>query len=95
MRGGLFPPPACEAVAPMTRLLSLLLLLGQLPVLAAEPPAPPVFDPQGRTLGPPLSERVTDYEIDARLDPTTHALTGQETITWREDRPPRYVYRLV
>ncbi|WP_052518032.1 M1 family metallopeptidase [Archangium violaceum] len=69
----------------MTRLLSLLLLLGQLPALAAESPAPaaPVFDEQGRTLGAPLSERVTDYEIDARLDPSTHALTGQETITWR------------
>ena len=66
----------------MTRLLSLLLLLGQLPALAAESPAPaaPVFDKQGRTLGAPLAERVTDYEIDARLDPTTHALTGQETL---------------
>lgn len=67
----------------MTRVLSLLLLLAQLPVLAAESPAPPVFDNQGRTLGPPLSERVTDYEIDARLDPATHTLTGQELITWR------------
>ncbi|HEX5745843.1 MAG TPA: M1 family metallopeptidase [Archangium sp.] len=69
----------------MTRLLSLLLLLGQLPALAAESPAPaaPFFDPQGRALGAPLSERVADYEIDARLDPATHALTGQETITWR------------
>ncbi|WP_375771565.1 M1 family metallopeptidase [Archangium gephyra] len=66
----------------MTRVLSLLLLV-QFPALAAEPPAPPVFDTQGRTLGPPLSERVTGYEIDARLDPATHALTGQETITWR------------
>ncbi|MCY1075378.1 M1 family metallopeptidase [Archangium lansingense] len=67
----------------MTRVLSLLLLLGQVPALAAESPAPPAFDKQGRTLGPPLSERVTDYEIDARLDPSTHALTGQETVTWR------------
>jgi hypothetical protein len=69
----------------MTRVLSLLLLLGQVPALAAEPPAvaPPVFDKQGRTLGPPLSERVVDYEIDVRLDPTTHQLTGQETVTWR------------
>ncbi|WP_158502039.1 M1 family metallopeptidase [Vitiosangium sp. GDMCC 1.1324] len=69
----------------MTRILPLLLLLGWLPALAAEPSAvaPPVFDHQGRTLGPPLSERVTDYEIDARLEPATHGLTGQETITWR------------
>ncbi len=70
---------------PMTRVLPLLLLLGAVPALAEESPAvaPPVFDHQGRTLGPPLSERVTDYEIDARLDPSTHQLTGQETITWR------------
>ncbi|WNG39281.1 M1 family metallopeptidase [Archangium violaceum] len=69
----------------MTRLLTLLLLLGQMSVHAAEAPAvaPPLFDKQGRTLGPPLSERVTDYEIDARLDPSTRRLTGQETITWR------------
>ncbi|HYO58262.1 M1 family metallopeptidase [Archangium sp.] len=69
----------------MTRVLSLLLLLGQVPALATESSAsaPPVFDEQGRPLGPPLSERVTAYEINARLDPSTHALTGQETITWR------------
>src|SRR5690349_14541334 len=69
----------------MTRVLSLLLLFGAVPALAAESPAvaPALFDNQGRTLGAPLSERVTDYEIDARLDPSTHQLTGQETITWR------------
>ena len=67
----------------MTRALLLSLLLHALPASAAQGPAPALFDAQGRTLGPPLSERVTDYAIDARLDPTTHLLTGRETVTWR------------
>ena len=62
-------------------LLSLLLPVGL--ALAEERPAPPLFDGQGRTLGPPLSERVVHYEIDARLEPSTHQLSGRETITWR------------
>lgn len=68
----------------MTRVLPLLLLLGSTLALAEASPAaaPPVFDPQGRTLGSPLAERVTDYEIDARLEPATQRLTGQETLTW-------------
>ena len=67
---------------PMTRLLLVLLLLHALPTRAADAPAPPLFDAQGHTLGPPLSERVTDYELEARLDPSTHQLTGRETIHW-------------
>jgi hypothetical protein len=72
----------------MSRLLYLL-LLSPLPALAAEPAAeptavaPPVFDAQGRVIGQPLSDRVVDYQIDARLDPATRTLTGRETITWR------------
>ena len=34
-------------------------------------------------LSPPLSPRNASYSIDARLDPETRALTGTETITWR------------
>jgi len=62
----------------------LLLLALETPGLAAGDPkvAPPHFDAQGRVIGAPLSERIANYEIDARLDPSKQQLTGRETITW-------------
>lgn len=46
-------------------------------------PAPPLFDRQGRALGAPLSERVVDYAIQARLDPAAGTLQGRERLVWR------------
>ena len=46
-------------------------------------PAPPLFDGRGRALGPPLSDRVVDYQIRARLDPAAGALEGAERLGWR------------
>ncbi len=46
-------------------------------------PAPPLFDRHGRSVGAPLSDRVVDYAIEARLDPITGTLDGREQLTWR------------
>ena len=41
-----------------------------------------------------LSERVVDYQIEARLDPDKHTIDGRERLTWRNrsDREVRSVY---
>jgi len=43
---------------------------------------------------PTLSDRVVDYQIEARLDPDKHTIDGRERLTWRNrsDREVRAVY---
>ena len=38
---------------------------------------------QTGSVAPPLSPRNANYSIDARLDTSTHTLTGSERVTWR------------
>jgi hypothetical protein len=45
--------------------------------------APPFFDEQGRSIGAPLSNRVVQYQIDAKLDPVANTVTGSEQLVWR------------
>src|SRR5437667_3640358 len=40
-------------------------------------------NPTGGAIAPPLSPRNASYTIAATLDPSTHTITGTETIAWR------------
>ena len=44
-------------------------------------PAPARFDPEGRAIGAPLSERTASYVLEARLDPAARKLTGRALLT--------------
>lgn len=69
----------------MAKTIAVALLVLALLVLAppSQATAPAQFDSQGRAIGRPLSNRVVEYVIDARLDPKTATLDGRETLTWR------------
>jgi aminopeptidase N len=64
----------------ITFLLASVALIAQAPDRPTQGPAVPR---ESGILNPPLSPRNASYSIDARLDPATRALTGTETITWR------------
>ena len=57
-------------------------------------PAPARFDPEGRAIGAPLSERTASYVLEARLDPAARKLTGRALLTWtnRSDVPQRLLW---
>jgi len=56
-------------VCPVALAACLVVFFFALPLSAADPP--------------PLSERVADYHIDARLDPNSRTVTGHEVLRWR------------
>ncbi len=62
----------------MRRTLFALLLTAAAAVSAQNAP-----DPSGGAIAPPLSPRNASYTIAATLDPSTHTITGTETISWR------------
>ena len=56
-----------------------------LPAGAAEQQtvAPPAISAAGSSGGGARSPRIASYSIDARLDPSTRTITGDEVLTWR------------
>src|SRR2546430_14004895 len=58
-------------------------LFALLVTAAAAASAQTAPDPSGGAIAPPLSPRNASYTIAATLDPSTHTITGAETISWR------------